>query len=241
MSFYLRLFLRKTNAKTSKAPKNLILGPFWPFLSSFGQKRIFLYKKSSASLQYSSYLISCKISEKTNDFFREKCQINGWTDGQTDRQQWFYGGPIYILIYNYKNNKLVEITFSPKKPLLESHKINQDLHRIEVIPFCHIQIYRRFHLKKSQHFKQKHVEIINLTKATNDVCWKSKIKTAKPKLTPADFNSLLLRVYKLLKWVHLSIWTRFYRLITSDCFSSLMTNTRHIWDALRDLLPFVQF
>ena len=78
--------------KKSKKPYFRAMWPFWPFLPKFGQKWIFLEKKFLSVFKCSSYLRSCPKSEKTNMPFLWKMlnwQMDGQTDGRTDRQPWF--------------------------------------------------------------------------------------------------------------------------------------------------------
>ena len=88
ISFHFRLFPRKTNViMFQKIQKSLIWGHFGLFLPKFGQKWIFLKKKSLSVFRYSNYLPSCQKSEKKLlGPFWEKRQTDGRTDRQTDRQ-----------------------------------------------------------------------------------------------------------------------------------------------------------
>ena len=65
------------------------LGPFWDVFAQTWAKINFPGEKALSVFEYSSYLTSCKNSEKIKDPFPRK--IPNWrTDGQTDRQGWFY-------------------------------------------------------------------------------------------------------------------------------------------------------
>ena len=62
-------------------------GQFGPFLLKFGQKWIYLEKRTLPVFKFFNYLPSCQKSEKTNESFpKKKC----WTDGWINRQQWLY-------------------------------------------------------------------------------------------------------------------------------------------------------
>ena len=91
ISFHFRLFPRKINDRFFKESKKTILeanlGPFCPNLGpKFGQKWIFLEKRTLSVFEYSNHLALCKKLEKINDPFLRK--ILSW--GQTDRKQWLY-------------------------------------------------------------------------------------------------------------------------------------------------------
>ena len=93
--FTLDYFQEKLMTKFFERSKKTYLGtmwPFWPFSPKFGQKWIFLEKKSVLVIEYSNYLPLCQKSEKTNlPFLRRKLnwRIDGHTDRRTDRQPWF--------------------------------------------------------------------------------------------------------------------------------------------------------
>ena len=87
ISFHFRLFPGKTNdkvfpKKSKKTYFRAILGPFFPNLS----KNEFSAKRALSVFKYSSYLPSCKKSEKTNELFLRKTQTDGRMDRRPDRQ-----------------------------------------------------------------------------------------------------------------------------------------------------------
>ena len=70
-----------------KSKKKTIWVTFWAFLPNFGQKRIFLEKKGSASFYIFqlNYPASCQKSEKTIEPILRKTP-NWRTDRQADRR-----------------------------------------------------------------------------------------------------------------------------------------------------------
>ena len=83
ISFHFRLYTRKSNDKSfqKKSKKNLFWGHFGPFLPKFGQKWIFLEKRSLSVFRNSNYLLLCQKLEKTIGQFLRKTP-NWWTDRQ---------------------------------------------------------------------------------------------------------------------------------------------------------------
>ena len=92
ISFHFRLLPRKTNNIFQTIQKDLFCSHSRPFLPKFGQKWIYLEKKSSDNFKYSNYLLSWKKLEKTNDN-RSHAKLPEknakLTDRQTDKR-WFY-------------------------------------------------------------------------------------------------------------------------------------------------------
>ena len=87
----------KTNDKIfQKNQKALILAHFGSNLPIFGQKWIFI---KNPFHQFSSILVKyycAKFQIKLMNGFWDTAVTDGWTDGQTDRQDWIYsalGGP----------------------------------------------------------------------------------------------------------------------------------------------------
>ena len=73
ISFYFRLFPRKTNDKIfEKIQKELFWDHHGPFLTRSGQKVILLDKRALSVFKYSIYLSSCKKSEKNWWLIHEK-------------------------------------------------------------------------------------------------------------------------------------------------------------------------
>ena len=91
ISFHFKLFPRKTNDIFQKIKKTTyfgaILNTFCPTLG----KNEFSWKKGLCQfLDIPIVYHRAKNKKKLFSFFREKCQTDGWTEGQTDRQWWFY-------------------------------------------------------------------------------------------------------------------------------------------------------
>ena len=93
ISFYFRLYPRKTSNKTfQKIPQKLFRCQFWPFLCKFGQKLIFVEERALPVFKYSNYLPSYqKSGKKMSQSWEKNVKLmDGQTDRQTERQQWFY-------------------------------------------------------------------------------------------------------------------------------------------------------
>ena len=112
ISFHFRLFPRKTMTKfLEKSKQKLFWGYFGPFLPKIWQKWIFLEKRVLSVFRYSNYLSLCQKLEKLLSNFWGKHQ----TDGQTNRQWWFYKTPCRQVFgdYLFSTYKIVQNLTSP--------------------------------------------------------------------------------------------------------------------------------
>ena len=89
ISFYFRLFPIKTKDNIfQEVKKKSILWPFWAIFAQIWAITNFHGKKGLVS-KYSNYLLSCQISEKTNDPFLRNMlnwKTDTWKICRTDRQ-----------------------------------------------------------------------------------------------------------------------------------------------------------
>ena len=93
-SYHCMQFHGKLMIQTRENDKKPHLGPnFGPLGSNPGHQFSFFFNLALSVTRYHSRLLSCTISEKTNDPILRKFSdgwMGRWTDRQTDGREWFH-------------------------------------------------------------------------------------------------------------------------------------------------------